>query len=98
VIKNSIVHGNNGARELFGCTVRYSTVEGATPDVASGIINDSPVFVSTASDNYHLVPGSVLAGKADPATMLMGPTAVDIDGEARPQTGTAADLGADEIP
>lgn len=98
VIRNSILFSNPGLNQAFGCTVRFSTIQGATPDVANGIINDAPNFVATGSDNFHLMPGSAGLGKADPNADLTGPGAVDFDGQPRPQGGAPADLGADEIP
>ncbi|MEZ4398418.1 MAG: right-handed parallel beta-helix repeat-containing protein [Kofleriaceae bacterium] len=98
-LRNSIIFGNNGSgNEVSTCTVRFSTVEGATPDPGNGIIDATPMFISTATDNFHLMPASPVAGKADPMAVLTDDAAVDYDGESRPQGGAPADLGADEIP
>lgn len=97
VLRNSILYFNNGLAQTVGCTVRWSTVQGAVPDATNGVINDAPSFVNTGMDNFHLMPGSPVAGKADPGADLTGPAAFDIDGETRPRGATAADLGADEI-
>lgn len=98
VLRNSILYFNNGLAQVVGCTVRWSTMQGAVPDAANGVINDAPSFVNTGMDNFHLMPGSVVAGKADPAADLTGPAAIDIDHQPRPAGGAAADLGSDEIP
>jgi hypothetical protein len=100
VLRNSIFFSNNGnAMQVVSCTVRFSILQGATPDIPNGIITDAPSFISTIGDNFHLMPASAGTGKADPNAVLTGPGAVDFDGQSRPQpAATAADLGADEIP
>lgn len=98
-IRNSIIWGNNGATEVDDCLVRFSTVEGATPDTTNGILNVAPSFIDPASDNFGLMPGSPVAGQADPNANLNLPANTDHAGDPRPMpASTRADLGADEIP
>jgi hypothetical protein len=95
-VNNSIFWGNAGTTQIQNCTIKFSTVQGLTPSAVDGILNDAPTFA--ASPPYHLATTSVLKEKADPNTALTGILEFDFDMDERPQGGTRADLGADEIP
>jgi hypothetical protein len=64
---------------------------GAAPSYLTGSITQDPMFVSAATGDFHLGPGSaaVDVGTATNAT-------IDIDGNPRPQ-GAAFDVGAYEM-
>jgi hypothetical protein len=72
------------------CTFSYSNVAGIT--TGTGNIDVAPSFVDVAADDFHLQSGSAGIDLANPSSI----TAVDFDGDARPQ-GPAADMGADEV-
>lgn len=97
-VRNSILWGNRGMSQVSICTVKYSTVQGATPNATDGVINDAPTFVPPPGPAYHLTSASVLREKADPLADLSGIFTSDFDREPRRQGGTRADLGADEVP
>jgi hypothetical protein len=97
-LRNSVIVNNQGASQVSGCTVTYSSIQGAAPDVATGITNVVPTFVDAAAGDFHLAPGSPVARLADPVTDYSPPLSADLDGAPRPSpTATRADLGADEI-
>jgi hypothetical protein len=71
---------------IQGCNVVSSIVG---PTAISGVTNTDPLFVSSATHDYHLSPGSPAIDAAD-----FGPDH-DFEGDARP-SGSRFDIGADE--
>ncbi len=92
---NSIVWGNKaGSSEMqvagTGCTWERSII-GPGAAVASNL-NTDPAFVDATSGDFHVTSGSPAVDHGDET---MAPE-TDIDGDPRP-SGTAPDLGADEV-
>jgi hypothetical protein len=71
---------------IQGCNVVSSIVG---PTAISGVTNTDPLFVSSATHDYHLSAGSPAIDAAD-----FGPDH-DFEGDARP-SGSRFDIGADE--
>jgi hypothetical protein len=94
VIRSDIIYSNAGTSIDAACNVVHSVVDtGYTGGTANTTAD--PTFVASALGDFHLVPGTKIAGTADPDSALT----VDFDGEPRPQpAGTIADPGADEVP
>jgi hypothetical protein len=96
---NNIVYANQGGAGRFqiggpgvaNCTWTYSDIGGLIP-LTMGNMDMDPTFVDASKDNFHLMLGSPMKDKADPAATIT----VDFDGDPRP-TGKA-DIGADELP
>ncbi len=104
--RNNLIHGNTGTAETGGtsCTHSYSVIGIATPPAGTMVRSMTPAEVALVNGNgatvadFHIAAASLLRGAAEPGSAT-GPTAVDYDGEARPNpAGGAADIGADEIP
>jgi hypothetical protein len=95
-LTNSIVYDNSTGAQVEGnnCSWTYSDI-GPTPAAGMGNINAPPMFVDPLKNNFHLQAGSPALRAADPSADLTGPTARDIDGDART---SPADIGADEVP
>lgn len=89
-LSNNIIYGNggSGAKQVGGdhCSWSYSIIG---PDAAPGVgvRNLDPQLTR----DFHLAPGSPAIDHADPRAT----TAVDFDGDDRPQ-GRRRDIGADE--
>ncbi len=81
-------------------SVEYSCVQDNDPDDAgaypgTGNIDDDPMFVDPANNDYHLAPGSPCIDAGDPNFVPQsGDT--DIDGEPRVM-GCRVDMGVDEM-
>jgi hypothetical protein len=80
------------------CAVEHSVfddVSGAVIGTANITAPAEEIVVDLAGGDYHLAPGSVAIGAADPSQV----STVDYDGAARPMpAGTTADAGAFESP
>jgi hypothetical protein len=46
---------SNTYGSLYGCEARYSCIEGAKPDAASGNISQDPLFADPRNGDYHLL-------------------------------------------
>jgi hypothetical protein len=97
---DNIVFGNqvSGAGTQVGgamCSWTYSDISdsgGSAGSVAgTGNIDLDPMFVNSATGNYHISAGSPCIDAADPAATLD----IDFDGDVRP-IGSGRDIGADE--
>lgn len=94
--RNNILSGNGGGTQYAGsCLHTHSIFTPGELPAGAGNSAAAPMFLSTSTGNLHISATSPARGMADPATVLSGPTAVDIDGEPR---STPADIGADEVP
>jgi hypothetical protein len=89
---NSIVFGNGLAMQVEGtnCTWSYSDIGQALAS-GTGNINQDPMFVNPAQNDFHIQSGSPAKNAANPAATIR----VDFDGNTRPQDGRS-DMGADE--
>jgi parallel beta-helix repeat protein len=107
-VTNCILWGNTaaaGGPGIYGPgSVSHSDVQGlpnSTPDV-NGNFDANPLFVSAASDNLRLNPGSPCINRGNDAVVLAPPfltangTIIDLDGNPRTVHG-AVDLGAYEL-
>jgi parallel beta-helix repeat protein/predicted outer membrane repeat protein len=101
-ITNTILWNNTAAvdgNELYVTTgspvVTYCDVKGGF--IGLGNIDADPLFVDAAGGDYHLLVGSpcIDVGTDDTVTYPSIPID-DIDGNARPTTGTGIDIGSDE--
>lgn len=96
---NNIVYANQsgaghfqiGGTGALNCAWRYSDIGGLTP-LTMGNMDMDPMFVDATKDKFHLMPGSPVKDKAEPAATIT----VDFDGDPRP--AGKADIGADELP
>ena len=76
------------------CNVSYSVVDTGFVGGTNNVEVD-PMFVASATNDFHLSPGSPATNIADPASTVN----IDRDGDPRPlPVGSRADVGADEIP
>jgi hypothetical protein len=89
---NSIVFQNGLAMQVEGtnCTWSYSDIGQALAS-GTGNINQDPMFVNLAQNDFHIQSGSPAKNAANPAATI----SVDFDGNTRPQDGRS-DMGADE--
>jgi hypothetical protein len=89
---NSIVFRNGLAMQVEGtnCTWSYSDIGQALAS-GTGNINQDPMFVNPAQNDFHIQSGSPAKNAANPAATI----SVDFDGNTRPQDGRS-DMGADE--
>ncbi|MCP4449412.1 MAG: hypothetical protein GY811_29375 [Myxococcales bacterium] len=71
------------------CAILYSNVTGITS--GAGNVSVAPIFVSTATRDYHLAAVSPGIDIVDPSSAAT----VDIDGDSRPN-GAGYDMGADK--
>jgi hypothetical protein len=91
-ITSSIIWGNAGTTLIDpACAVDHSIVELSYTGGTANLAMD-PLFM--ALGDFHLQATSPARGAAAPGLT----TSVDRDNEPRPQTGTVADCGADEVP
>jgi len=97
--RNNIMSGNGTLTDMNQtggtCTHAYSIATPGTLPTGTGNFALDPQFVNTTTGDLHIPAGSPAIDAADPAAVLTGLEAVDIDGDARPQ-GVHADIGADE--
>ena len=97
--RNNIMSGNGPLTDMNQtggtCTHAYSIATPGTLPTGTGNFALDPQFVNTTTGDLHIPAGSPAIDAADPAAVLTGLEAVDIDGDARPQ-GVHADIGADE--
>lgn len=93
-IRNIIAWGNVAPGVDAECVVANSIVDpGYTGGTANSSVN--PMFMNPAMGDFHLMPGSPIAGMGTPAAMF----GIDGDGDDRPQPAASnPDPGADEIP
>jgi len=94
-LDNNLYFHPNAARAFtrFGPNLTYASLAdfvAATPYEDNGV-EGNPLFLNAAVGNLHIQPGSLAIG----AGVDVGIT-VDIDGDARPLSGTF-DIGADEF-
>ncbi len=101
VARNNIVFNNNHAAnsvEVDGCKYSFNDI-GPLAVVAGSSdgtnINVDPMFANQTNGNLHLLPGTPLLDSADPAAMITGVAAVDIDDEQRT---LPTEMGADAVP
>jgi len=91
-LANNIVFGGTGGMLIGGtCSWEYSDIQGTPVQAGEGNINDDPMFVDVASDDYHILSGSACKDAADDNAALD----IDFDGDERPRGGRR-DIGADE--
>jgi hypothetical protein len=95
-ISSSILYENNNTstgvdQMCSGCTATFSLFSGTVP-IGMNNIGGDPLFVDTATDDFHLMPTSPAKDAADSATTVR----IDYDGNPRP-AGTGFDIGADEL-
>jgi hypothetical protein len=97
--RNNIMSGNGTITDMEQtggtCTYAYSIVTPGTVPPGTGNGSADPLFVNTMTGDLHIQTGSPAIGAADPTSDVTGLTAVDIDGDSRPQG--SADIGADEF-
>jgi hypothetical protein len=94
-ITNSIVWDNAGWWQIRGgVNVTFCDV-GKAGCSGEGNINTDPLFVSSSTGNYHLLPTSPCINTGNP-NYQVGPDEVDIDGDPRVMLGRV-DMGADEF-
>ncbi|MFN3756651.1 MAG: choice-of-anchor Q domain-containing protein, partial [Flavobacterium sp.] len=94
-LDNNLYYHPNAARAVtrFGPNLTYASLAdfvAATPYEDNGV-EGNPLYVNAAAGDLHIQPGSLAIG----AGVDVGIT-VDIDGDARPLSGTF-DIGADEF-
>lgn len=96
--RNNIM-SNNTASGVAGqtagtCAHAYSISTPGTVPTGTGNMGVDPLFVDLTGGDLHLTATSPARGAADPASVLSGVAAADIDGDART---APADIGADEF-
>jgi hypothetical protein len=93
---HDIVFGNQPAAspQVGGsnCSWSYSNIGQLPVPMGEGNMNDDPLFVDGTANDFHLQATSPCRDKG----VMQPAVAEDIDGQVRP-SGTAADIGADEI-
>jgi hypothetical protein len=82
-------HNTYTNNDVFGSTIPYYFVSGATPQNSFGVDPQYVWWVSDGSGDYHLQATSPMIGKG---TSIGAPT-TDFDGNPRPQ-GNGYDIGA----
>jgi hypothetical protein len=96
--RNNIMSDNGtlaNMEQISGaCLHAYSIVRPGSLPPGTGNKADDPRFKNASMGDLHIQPGSPAIGGADPTSVLSGPAARDIDGDAR---SLPADIGADEI-
>ncbi|KAB2899225.1 MAG: hypothetical protein F9K40_10495 [Kofleriaceae bacterium] len=101
VVRNNIVTSEaNRPQTSGGCTHEYTLFGGpGTAPTGTGNMNitDPTMFMFVSGSDYHILSGSVAAGKAQ-STPLTGESLFDVDGDARMLGAATVDVGADEIP
>jgi hypothetical protein len=97
--RNNMMSGNGTLtnQEQAGgpCQHAYSIVRPGTIPAGTANSGLDPLFKDAANGDLHLMVGSPALGAADPASELLGPAMLDIDGDRRQ---FPADIGADEVP
>jgi len=90
VLINNIAFDNSVDQLSGGFTkVAFCNIQGGW--LGDGNIDQDPIFINTATNDYHLTAYSPCINRTSDTTY----TPIDIDNEARPYMGTA-DIGADE--
>jgi hypothetical protein len=95
--KNNILSDNGTPTQLdqfSGCAYAYSIVRPGTLPPGTGNLGADPIFVNESTGDLHIQTASPARGAADPAAVLAGVAATDIDGDARI---APADIGADQF-
>jgi hypothetical protein len=94
-LRNTIVDSSNAGDinlpEQVTRVVQNNCINAGTY-MGDNAVTGDPKFVNAAAGDYHIQAGSVCAGAGVLTDLL-----VDVDGEVRPQGGTAPDIGIDEI-
>lgn len=101
IARNNIVYNNfHNANmvQVNGCKYAFNDI-GPMPvalafDV-TGNVNMDPMFTNETTGDLHLKTGTPLLDSADPASVLTGAAAIDIDDDQRTQP---TEMGADAVP
>ena len=103
LVSNTIVVGHDAGLEIdtpapvstliesYNLLSNTTNYNGAVTKRGHTILNQDPLFVDAAADNFHLLLNSPAVNKGDDSVA----PAVDFDGHTRPQ-GPHVDIGADE--
>ena len=105
IARNNVVYESVMTNEVVGatCAHSFSVIGSANPPSGTMVVSMSRTQLGlsnldgTTLDAYRPTSVSMLRGAADPAPSPAA-AAIDFDGEARPNGGAAADIGADEVP
>jgi len=101
---NSIIYGNNSDEWGNDAPTNASSFSYCCtypdPDATGSNITNAPLFVNSASGNYHLQPASPCIDTGTTVTLM---ESKDLDGKHRPLDGTAdgtpvMDIGCYEVP
>jgi len=97
IIYNSIVWGNSGGSfsgsSSGSSIVSYSDIEGGFP--GTGNLDENPLFINHAGNDYHLAAGSNLINAGNNNAPYLDLTNFDLDGNYR-IIGVTVDMGAYE--
>jgi len=99
-IDSTILYANGAAAngQLLcngGCTPIYSLFSNVPAPPGTGNVSGDPQFASVNGQDFHIALGSPADNAGDPAAS----TAIDFDGNPRPQpAGSPPDIGAFEVP
>jgi len=109
IVLNTIVYDNTATYwgqqihdENNSMTISYSNIENPTPWQGEGNINQDPVFIDPANDDYHLTDESPCTNAAIDILSINGKDFCcpdfDYEGDLRPLPFYAMpDIGADEV-